>query len=143
MIRHAQVDDMPVLQELERAAGAPFRDLGMDTVADDDPPTIAELTRFQAAGRALVYADEHDRPVAYLLVEPLDGYAHIEQVSVHPSRARQGLGRQLIDAAQTWADQQNLTGLTLTSYLHVPWNAPYYRRLGFRILTEDEMTAGL
>lgn len=115
----------------------------MDAIADDDPPTIADLAAFQRAGRALVFADEHDHPVAYLLVEPLDGHAHIEQVSVHPSHARQGLGRQLIDAAQVWAEQHSLAGLTLTTYVHVPWNTPYYQRLGFRILADDEVTEGL
>lgn len=143
MIRRAYVDDLPVLQELERAAGAPFRDLGMDIVANDDPPTMAELIEFQVAGRALVFADEHDRPAAYLLVRPLDGYAHIEQVSTHPSHARQGLGQQLLDAAEAWAEQHNLAGLTLTTYAGVPWNAPYYQRLGFRVVTDEEMTEGL
>lgn len=143
MIRRADIEDLPVLREVERAAGTPFRDFGMDTVADDDPPTIAELTQFQQDGRALVFADEHNHPVAYLLVEPLDGYALIEQVSVHPSHARQGLGSQLLDAAQAWAEQHQLAGLVLTSYVHVPWNAPYYQRLGFRVLSDEEIPQGL
>jgi hypothetical protein len=25
----------------------------------------------------------------------------------------------------------------------VPWNAPYYRRCGFRVLTDGELTLGL
>lgn len=120
-----------------------FRELGMDAVADDEPPTVPELTAFQRAGRALVATDDHDQPVAYLLVKPIDEYAHIEQVSVHPSRARQGLGRQLIDAADAWARRHELAGLTLTTYAHVPWNAPYYARLGFRVLDEEETTEGL
>lgn len=143
MIRHARVDDLPVLRELEQAAGALFRDLGMDAVADDEPPTIADLTRFQQAGRALVAADTRDHPVAYLLIEPVDGYLHIEQVSVHPSHARQGLGRQLLDAADAWAEQHGLAGLTLTTYANVPWNGPYYERLGFRVLADEDMSEGL
>lgn len=115
----------------------------MHAVADDEPPTIEDLTAFQQAGMAWVFADEQDRPVAYLLVDAVDGYAHIEQVSVHPSHARRGLGRQLLDAAERWADQHGLAGLTLTTYSEVPWNAPYYERLGFRVLTEEEMTEGL
>lgn len=143
MIRQAHVDDLPALRELERAAGAPFRELGMDLVADDDPPAIADLTVFQQAGRALVLPDKHDHPVAYLLLEPLDGYAYIEQVSVHPSHARQGRGQQLLHAADAWVDRNELAGLTLTCYATVPWNAPYYRRLGFRVLADEEMPEGL
>jgi hypothetical protein len=33
--------------------------------------------------------------------------------------------------------------LTLTTFTHVPWNAPYYERLGFRPLPEAELTPGL
>lgn len=33
--------------------------------------------------------------------------------------------------------------LTLTTFEHVPWNAPYYARLGFRILDDAEVTPGL
>lgn len=78
MIRTARVDELPVLQQLERDAGVRFRDLDMDVVAQDDPPSIAELTRSHESGGLLVFADETDCPVAYLLVEPLDRHAHIE-----------------------------------------------------------------
>lgn len=143
MIRFAQADDLPALREVERAAGAPFRNLGMDAVADDEPPSIEDLAAYQRACRAWVVADEQDHPVAYLLVDIVDGYAHIEQVSVHPSHARQGLGRQLIDTAADWAERHELAGMTLTTYVEVPWNAPYYQRLGFRPLADHEMTPGL
>jgi hypothetical protein len=31
----------------------------------------------------------------------------------------------------------------LTTFEYVPWNAPYYARLGFRILDDAEVTPGL
>ncbi|MZD06511.1 GNAT family N-acetyltransferase, partial [Streptomyces sp. SID5785] len=31
----------------------------------------------------------------------------------------------------------------LTTFRDVEWNAPYYARLGFRVLAEDEVTPGL
>lgn len=43
MIRNARPDDLVLLQRIEIAAGAAFRGLGMNAVADDDPPGIAEL----------------------------------------------------------------------------------------------------
>jgi GNAT superfamily N-acetyltransferase len=125
------------------AAGASFRELGMAAVADDDPPTVAELAAYQEEGRAWVVADAADHPVAYLLVQVLDGSAHIDQVSVHPSHARRGLGRGLLDTVAAWADQRGLSALTLTTFAHVPWNAPYYERLGFRVLNGEEITSGL
>lgn len=47
-------DDVEALRELERAAGEPFRALGMDAVADDEPPTAAELLRPLRAGAVRV-----------------------------------------------------------------------------------------
>ena len=62
--------------------------------------------------------------VAYLLLDIVDAAAHIDQVSVHPSHARRGLGRTLIEAAADWAAGEGLESLTLTTFAEVPWNAP-------------------
>jgi GNAT superfamily N-acetyltransferase len=142
-IREARVDDIPSLIEIERAASEMFRSLSMDFVADDDPGSLAELAPYVDGGRAFVSTDEADAPVAYIILDAVDGAAHIEQVSVHPNNARRGIGRTLIDRAVAWAREQKLRSLTLTAYLDVPWNAPYYRRLGFRHLSPHEETPGL
>ncbi|ANN15469.1 acetyltransferase [Amycolatopsis orientalis] len=142
MIRLAVPEDLPVLQDIERAAGEPFRALGMAAIADDDPPSLADLAAYQSAGRAWV-CDDGEGPVAYLIAEVVDGHGHIEQVSVHPDHARKGLGRRLIDHAADWSAREGLAGLTLTTYAEVPWNAPYYSRLGFVTLGEGELTDGL
>jgi ribosomal protein S18 acetylase RimI-like enzyme len=143
VIRLARSDELAALREVERAAGAPFRDVGMDAIADDDPPSLDELAAFQQDGRAWVATDDTDQPVGYIVVDVVDGAAHVEQVSVHPSHARQGLGRALLGTVVLWAEQQGLDAVTLTTFSDVPWNAPYYLRLGFRILAEAEVSEGL
>lgn len=142
-IRPARRSDLPLLQDIERAAGEPFRALGMARVADDDPPPLEALDRYREAGRAWVTTGPDDRPLGYLIADPVDGAAHIEQVSVHPSAARRGLGSALLDHVACWAATGGLNALTLTTFTHVPWNAPYYVRLGFRVLTESGLTDGL
>lgn len=57
MIRAAAPSDLPLLQDIERAAGAPFAAIGMTSVAEDDPPSIATLREFADAGRAWVWTD--------------------------------------------------------------------------------------
>ena len=69
--------------------------------------------------------------------------AHIEQVSVDPRYARQRIGRRLIEAAAEWARAQGLEQLTLTTFAHVPWNAPYYETLGFAVIDEREQAPEL
>ncbi|MDT6984272.1 GNAT family N-acetyltransferase [Streptomyces lusitanus] len=142
-IRPAAPGELPALQDVERAAGAPFRDLGMAEIADDDPPALQELERYRAAGRCWVAADERNDPVAYVTAEPVDGALHVEQVSVHPRAARRGVGRALLAHAAEHAREEGLSALTLTTFADVPWNAPYYARLGFRTLTGPDLTPGL
>jgi GNAT superfamily N-acetyltransferase len=79
----------------------------------------------------------------YLLAAPVDGNLHIEQVSVHPDFARRGVGRALIDHLAELAAADGIPALTLTTFVHVAWNAPYYLRCGFRSLGQTELTPGL
>lgn len=135
LLRPAAPSDLPRIQDVERAAGEAFRDLGMTAVADDDPPALDVLAAHQAAGRAWVAVDEGaGAVVGYLLltVEPVDGNGHVEQVSVHPGHARRGTGRRLLALAADVTRREGRPALTLTTFADVPWNAPWYRRLGFR-----------
>ncbi|MEV4916736.1 GNAT family N-acetyltransferase [Streptomyces tirandamycinicus] len=142
-IRSAEPFELPLLQDIERAAGEPFRSLGMAAIADDEPPPLEELERYRRSGGLWVTETADGRLVAYLLTEPVDGAAHIEQLSVHPDFARRGLGRDLIGHLATVAAAGGLSALTLTTFTEVPWNAPYYARLGFHALGEHELTEGL
>jgi len=142
-IRAARPDDLALLVEIERAAGETFRSVGMDLVADDDPGSIEALAPYADAGRAFVSVDADDRPTGYVLLDVVDGAGHVEQVSVHPAHARRGIGRALLELAAGWARAQGLHALTLTTYVEVEWNGPYYERLGFRYLTPEEETPGL
>ncbi|MCO5993671.1 GNAT family N-acetyltransferase [Actinoallomurus rhizosphaericola] len=142
-IRAARVDELAILQDIEVAAGRWFRDVGMPEIAGDEPLPLDELTRFQEAGMAWVAADPGDRPVAYLIAARIDAGVHVEQVSVHPGSARQGVGRSLLDHVAAWAEAAGEPALTLTTFEDVPWNAPYYVRCGFRRLAEAELTPAL
>jgi len=97
---------------------------------------------FQAGGRCWVWAEDGTIG-AYAIAEEVDGFGHLEQVSVLPSHARRGLGRALIETVGEWSAGRGLSGLTLTTFADVPWNAPYYARLGFRVLPDAEQGPGL
>jgi GNAT superfamily N-acetyltransferase len=91
--------------------------------------------------------------VGFISVDVVDDEAHIAQLSVLPELGRRGFGRALLDEAILWAQGQGLTGVTLTTFRHVPWNAPFYDRVGFvevvdpapRLATirQDERARGL
>lgn len=142
-IRAARGAELPLLQDIERAAGRAFHGIGMPEIADDDPLPVEELARYLRAGRAWVAADGTDRPVAYLIADRVDGDLHIEQVSVHPGSARRGVGRTLLDHLAVRAAADAIPALTLTTFTEVPWNAPYYLRCGFHRLEPGALTPGL
>jgi GNAT superfamily N-acetyltransferase len=142
-VRAARDDDLPALRSIERAAGRSFARLGMTLVAEDEPPPIEELGAYHREGRAWVRTDGDDRPVAYLLGDEVDGCAHLEQVTVHPDWAHRRLGQQLLERLRAWATERHLPAITLTTFTDVPWNGPYYQRLGFRVVDEAQLTPGL
>lgn len=143
MIRLAEPADLPRLQQIEVAAGSAFRSVGMDGIADDPPPEIAWFEQYRAAGQLWVWAERAEPAAAFCAAEIVDGNAHIEQVSVHPDHARRRLGAQLIDHIAEWARDRGLPEITLTTFVEVPWNAPYYTRLGFRPVADEDLGPGL
>jgi hypothetical protein len=54
---------------------------------------------------------------------------------------RQGIGTALVSAVCAWAVAKGLGAVTLTTFRDVAWNAPFYRRFGFRVI--DDLTPGL
>lgn len=143
MHRLATVNDFVTIQKIERAAGQAFRTIGMDSVADDDPVSASAFEGFLTRDGAWVTVADDDSVVAYLLIELLDAAMYVEQVTVHPRSARQGLGAGLLDVASERAADNNLAAVTLTTFRDVPWNAPYYVRLGFAVTTEGQWGSAL
>ncbi|MGH9227866.1 MAG: GNAT family N-acetyltransferase [Acidimicrobiales bacterium] len=142
-IRPPLADELPALRMIERLAGERFRDVGLPEVADDEPPSLDVLARYAGGGRCWVAVDEAGGPIGYVLVDSVDGNAHVEQLSVHPTHQGAGLGRALMERVSAWARETGMPAVTLTTFSDVPWNAPLYRHLGFRVLREDELGPGL
>jgi len=142
-IRTGTTEDLELLREIERSAGMIFAEYDMLAISEDEPPDIASLSSYSQDGRLWVLVNEADHPIAYLMADLVDGCAHIEQVSVHATHAGNGFGRALIEAVTLWASERKLPAVTLTTFRDVPWNAPYYQRLGFEILSEVDHTPGL
>jgi GNAT superfamily N-acetyltransferase len=139
VIRPASVEDGATLREIERSAGERFRDVGLPAVADDEPASVEVLARYAMDGRSWVAVDEADDPIGYVLVDVVDGNAHVEQVSVRLEQQGAGVGGALIKRVRAWAAEMGLPAVTLTTFTDVPWNGPLYQHLGFRVLADDEI----
>jgi GNAT superfamily N-acetyltransferase len=139
VIRPPSTAELPALRTIERLAGERFRGVGLPEVADDEPPSLDVLTRHTDQGRCWVAIDDAGGPIGYVLVDTVDGNAHVEQVSVHPDHQGSGVGRALMERVYEWASEAGMPAVTLTTFGDVPWNAPLYRHLGFRVLRDQEL----
>jgi GNAT superfamily N-acetyltransferase len=133
-IRATRHTDIPELRTIEWAAGQRFLDFGLAHIADDDPLATVVMATYVDKGRSWVTTQPDDRPVGYVLVDELDGLAHIEQISVLPEHQGSGHGRALVERVADWARATARPAVTLTTYDHIPWNRPLYEHLGFRVL---------
>ncbi len=129
-IRPAHPDDLESVPAIAASAGAMFRDSPYPFLADDTMPTI----EIKSNEFLWVVADATDQPVGFALVQMHDTFISIKELDMHQHHARQGLGGRLIRELAEWAREQGYSALALTTFPDVPWNGPYYARLGFRTL---------
>ena len=132
------IEDVADLQALEVDAGHRFRALGMDEIADDDPPATELLEAHVGNSSAWVAVEPDGRIVGYALASMVDGEGHLDQVSVADDAGRRGIGTALIEQVCSWTRLQGAVSVTLTTFRDVAFNGPYYESLGFIALDESQ-----
>lgn len=138
-IQPATEGDLPTVIAIEASAGKLFRKVNMAAVGDGELPALEQLLPAVRDGRVMVAVEDDGSTSAFVLNSWVDGRAHLDQVSVDPTCAGRGLGRELISAAEQWRRERGSSAMTLTTFADVPWNGPYYRRLGWRDLPAAEL----
>ena len=129
---------------IEHSAGLVFREIpALAWIADDDDLPSSFHRRLILEGMSWTAVDDLDLPIGFLSAEMFYDELHIWELSVHLDWQRGGIGRQLIACAVEDAKAQNLASITLTTFIDVPWNAPYYSRLGFQVLDRHRLAPRL
>ncbi|WP_153503642.1 GNAT family N-acetyltransferase [Cumulibacter manganitolerans] len=123
--RIATPADLAAVQDIEAAADRVFAPV-LDVAGWGTPPSGAE--RAETGGFVLVVGQP---VVGFAHVVEVDGHHHLDQVAVHPSHMRQGIGTELVYAAVDMVASLGGGDLTLITFADVPWNAPFYETLGF------------
>jgi GNAT superfamily N-acetyltransferase len=140
LIRCALVEELPLLSDIERSAAQLFVDTPYAFVADDLPLSLDFVVRQFKSGRVWVAVDDRQTIVGYAIAEDIDGAAYLRQIDVEPAFGRRGIGRKLVECVCRWAKEQHYRRILLSTFLDIEWNAPFYAKLGFQILAEDELT---
>lgn len=130
-IRPARPSDLRHLAAIEDAGGPLFSELFGAAIAPVLlSPAPSGLDRDLEPGFILV-AVSGGRVVGFAHVTDHDGHAHLEQLSVLPEHGRRGIGSDLVEAALEEARWLGYDEMSLCTYRDVPWNGPFYARLGF------------
>src|SRR5262249_28838174 len=83
-------------------------------------------------------------PVGFAHVEVIDTItSHLEEIDVFLAHVRGSLGTMLVEEVCRWAFSAGHGSVTLTTFRDVPWNMPFYERLGFRVIPGAELSAAL
>ena len=128
VVRPADPAEFAHLRRIESESDRLYEEVGIGPFREDQTADHLPLA-------AAVFA-VGEPAVGFICLEVVDGAAHVDQVSVLPAHGRRGIGRALLETAIGWAASSGYDQLTLTTFRDVPWNAPFYRTLGFEEVTD-------
>jgi predicted N-acetyltransferase YhbS len=140
-IRAGRVEDAQAIRAVEKSAGERFRTVGLNDIADAEV-TLAKTLSHRARNGRLFVAEEDDRVCGFAMYSEVDGFCYLEEVSVSSSHGGRGIGRDLIAAIEDAGRRSGLAWITLSTFRDVPWNGPYYARLGFVEWPHAELPPG-
>lgn len=108
----------------------------VDHPPNDPPELLAAIDR-----KLMWVAEAGGEVIGFVFAEAFHGGLYVRELSVAASSQKQGHGAALmatvIAAAKARGDRQ----LMLTTDRTLAWNAPFYARLGFRIVEGDAVPA--
>lgn len=135
IIRPAEPADIPHLPSVEQRAASVFDDwlaeTGLTREFLDDVTSVGEFDDARARGDLWVAVSPDEGPIGFAIVIILDGFVHLDEIDVVPEWARRGVGTALVRAVCEWAASEGYEKVTLSTFRDVPFNAPFYARLGF------------
>lgn len=129
-LRPGRTADIFRLQEIERAAAELFRD---SDLIDIDVMSVIPMGDHIACieeGISIV-AEIGSRIVGFVIGEMHGAVAYLRELDVDPHFQRRGLGARLVRAYVDAARTRSAQAIYLSTFRDPPWNAPFYRRLGF------------
>ena len=137
-ITEASETDLAFLPAIELAAAR----LLVGHAPDEALSDTTDLDRFREAlaGGRLWVALIGETPVGFVHIILLpSGAPHLEEIDVHPSYGRRGIGTRLVTTACAWAARHGHPAITLTTFREVPFNMRFYAACGFQEVPQSEL----
>jgi GNAT superfamily N-acetyltransferase len=142
-LRSAREGEGQYLPAIERSAGQLFRLIeGLSWLADAEDLPASFHERLIEAGTCWVAESGTGDIIGFLTAEAVPNALHVWEFSIAQQWQGHGIGRKLFEHVIEQARQWGSGALTLTTFCNVPWNAPFYAQLGFRIVSEPDDRLG-
>jgi len=136
LIRLSNEADLDLLADVELSAAKKFVEhLGDDASQGQHTLDHAILVKSHQ-NNSLWVAESEGKSVGFLCAISISDSFHIEEVSV--MYEYQGLGKNLINAMVEEATKRQYSFVSLTTDSQIPWNQPFYERLGFAEIEADD-----
>jgi len=141
-IVHADERHLDALAPIELAAARLLTGHAPERVLEEF--TDRSVLSHAARHRRLWVALAGEAPIGFAHVEMLaPDLPHLAEIDVHPLHGRRGVGTALVKAVCARVCEAGYAQLTLTTFREVPWNMPFYARLGFVELSTEGLRAEL
>lgn len=141
-IRQARPDDLSHITAISASGEETFARYGQP-LGEGSSPMQPEHCAAPLAAGLLWIAEDDSGPLGFLAAEVTGDALYVSEVDVLIERQRQGHGRRLMQVAIDAARARGLAAVTLETFRSIPWNAPFYAKLGFVEVPEDELTPHL
>lgn len=138
LIAPAAAVHLEEIPTIELAAASMFAEADLPQNVRYKVTEPADLRTAMQEKRIWVAVVDERKTAGFAMTDIADGQAYLVEVDVLPEYSRKGIGTQLVGAAIAWARSQGLASLWLITFRHVPWNAPFYEKLGFSIVDPAE-----
>lgn len=136
-LRPARLGDIPRMQEIEDDAGEIFDGLQLVEFDDLAVVSIGEHAESIEAGLSFI-AEVDGRAAGFVMGVMYGADAYLHELDVERAHQKKRIGAMLVRAFNDAARAKGARVVYLSTFRDPPWNAPFYRSLGFSEVARDD-----
>lgn len=130
-LRAATSADIPRMHQIEDDAGELFAGLGLIDIEDMALVSIGDHGQAIDAGLSLI-AELDGRAAGFAMGSRYGADVYLHELDVDRAHQKRGVGAALVRGFIALARARGAGAVYLSTFRDPPWNAPFYRKMGFR-----------
>ena len=137
LIRNASPEDIKFLPDIEKEAARLFIKYGLEAGVFNDVSSISDLQAAQK-NELLWIAEFKKKIIGFAFAEKISSGLVLLEIDVLPVFNQQGIGTALVRKVLANAQKKGFNRVFLTTFKEIPWNYPFYKKLGFKVVNSDK-----